>query len=196
MIQLLAAGMAEAQFLDSSQQPSELLPYTQCRLEGGLAPIAVERAPNLPMARPIDTSSGRKTVSVADGYRVMLAFPNTDPFVNLKIERSALGQYSSDKEGVLEQMQYMSANAANGATEFKRSVKRGIDVAELNRPDFKGGVISFYTLFDDKKSIIATAYILNQEADRRAFKDMADFRSRRDKFIQNYVSCMAAIRER
>jgi hypothetical protein len=145
------------------------------------------------MARPVDTVAGRKQVSVADGYRVMLTFPDSDPFVNLKIEVSTPGNYGSDKQDVLEGMAYMSANSTGSTMELKRSVRNGIDVAALSRSNLEGGVISFYTLFDDKKNIIVSAYILNALPGRRAFKDIAEFRSRRDRFIEDYTRCMATI---
>ncbi|HEY2531907.1 MAG TPA: hypothetical protein VGJ20_28935 [Xanthobacteraceae bacterium] len=192
LINSLAVATAQAQFLDSAQS-NLLLPYTRCPLEGGLSLIATDHAPNLPMARPVDTAAGRKEVSVADGYRVMLAFPDSDPFVSLKIEVSMPGNYGSDKQAVLEGMASMSANSTGSTMELMRSVKHGIDVAALSRSNLEGGVISFYTFFDDKKNIVVTAYILNALPERRAFKDIAGFRSRRDRFVENYTKCMAAI---
>src|SRR5258706_15462400 len=86
-----------AQLLNPSDRPSPLVPYTNCPLSNGLASVSVERAPHLPMARPVETPSGTRGVSVADGYRVILAFPNTDPFVNLKIEISVAGGVVGEK---------------------------------------------------------------------------------------------------
>src|SRR5882757_6095669 len=141
---LLAAATASSQLLDPSGQPSRLVPYTRCSFAGGLAPVSVDRAPNLPMARPVETASGTKRVSVADGYRVMLAFPNTDPFVNLKIEASVAGLYANDKQTVLEQMQAFAASAKGVSMSVERSTLNGVEIAALNNPTIDSSVISFY----------------------------------------------------
>jgi len=185
-----------AQLLDPSDQPSRLVPYTSCTLSGGLAPISVDRAPHLPMARPVETPSGTKRVSVADGYRVMLAFPNTDPFVNLKIEVSVAGRYAEDKGVVLEQMQAMAADSGDPNVRLERSVRNGVDIASLNRSALEGGVIGIYSLFDDAESMIVTAYVLNQLPGRRAYKDMDGYKKLRDAFLQEYIKCMAANRRK
>jgi hypothetical protein len=191
---LLAAFSASGQLLNPSQRPSQLLPYTQCKFNGGLAPLSVERAPDLPMARPVETPSGTKRVSVVDGYRVMLAFPNTDPFVNLKIEVSVPGQYAADKKVVLEQMDGMAASARGVKMSVERSSVDGVEIAALNNPSLAGSGISLYSLFDARRDMIVTAYILNQKADRRAFQDMDEYRKLRDAFIRDLTACMARSR--
>jgi hypothetical protein len=193
---LLTAATASSQLLDPSRQPSQLVPYTRCTLSGGLIPVSVERAPNLPMARSVETVSGTKRVSVADGYRVILAFPNTDPFVNLKIEVSVAGLYANDKQAVLEQMQALAASAKGVSMSVERSTLNGIEVAALNNPTVDSSIISFYSLFDDAESMIATAYILNQLPERRAFRDMLGYKTLRDAFIQDYTQCMAKNRRK
>ena len=162
---LLVAPSAHPQALQS-----RLLPYTRCPLSGGLASTTVERAPSLPMARPVETAAGEKRVSVADGYQIILAFPNTDPFVNLKVELSVAGRYAADKQIVLEQMQHMSATARGAAVKLERSATGGVDIAALNNPGLDGAGLGLYTFFVDAKNIIVTAYILNQLPNRRAFK--------------------------
>lgn len=143
------------------------------------------------MARPVETAAGEQRVSVADGYRVMLAFPNADPFVNLKIEVSMPGRYATDKQTILEQMQHVADTVRPMPAKLERSVREGIDIAGLNRPGIEGGALSFYTFFDDKEGIIASAYILNQLPERRAFQDVTQYRVLRDAFIEEYTACMS-----
>jgi len=187
----LLAGSAYAQLLSPSQQTSRLLPYTTCNFSGGLASTSVDRAPNLPMARSVETTSGPKRVSVADGYRLMLAYPNTDPFVNLKVEVSVPGQYASDKRAVIEQMETMAAGARGVSMKVERSTTNGVEVAALNNPTLEASGLSFYSLFDDRREMIVTAYILNQRPERRAFQDMASYKKLKDAFVAEYVQCMA-----
>ena len=158
--------------------------------------MSAERAPHLPMARPVETPSGTKHVSVADGYRVILAFPNTDPFVNLKIEVSVAGLYAEDKNVVLEEMQAMVAASGDPKLRLERRTRRGVEVASLNRSKLEGGVIGIYALFDDAESMIVTAYVLNQLSERRAYQDMEGYKKMRDTFVEEYIQCMATNRRK
>lgn len=185
LVGLLVAPSAQPQLLQS-----RLLPYTRCPLSGGLDSTLVERASGLPMARPVETGTGEKRVSVADGYRVILAFPNTDPFVNLKVELSMAGRYGADKQIVLEQMQHMSATARGAVVKLERRATGGVDVAALNNPGLEGTGLGLYTFFVDAKNIIVTAYLLNQVPDRRAFQSVAEYQSLRDRFVNDLVTCL------
>jgi hypothetical protein len=190
----LFASSAQAQLSDPGNSPSPLAPYTKCSFLGGLNQISITRAPGLPMARPVETARGRKTVSVMDGYRVMLGFENTDPFVNLKIEKSVRGHYDADKAVVFEQMQLMSQSAPAGAVaSLERGSLNGIQFAALNSETLSPGVVSIYTFFDDKREVMATAYLLNQVPQRRAFNDIHQYRALRDRFIADLTRCMAAL---
>ena len=188
---LLYAGPTCAQWAELPQSPSVLAKYTNCPMRGGLAAVYIDRAPRLPMVRPVETACGHKSVSVADGYRVILAFPDKDPFVNLKIEISTSGRYELDKQTILEQMQFL-ADDSSGGVPLERARRGEVDIASFTNPDFTHGVISFYTLFNDKKNIVASAYILNQKPERRAFQDMQQYRALRDRFIDDLVSCISS----
>ena len=158
--------------------------------------MSVDRAPHLPMARPVETPSGTKRVSVADGYRVILAFPNTDPFVNLKIEVSVPGLYAEDKGVVLEEMKAMVASSGDPNVRLERSTRSGVAIASLNRQTLEGGVIGVYSLFDDAESMIVTVYVLNQLPERRAYQDMDGYKKLRDTFLAEYIQCMATNRRK
>ena len=55
----------------------------------------------------------------------------------------------------------------------------------------RSGVVGFYTLFDESRGIVVTAYILNGDPQHRAFQSVAQYRELRDKFLNTYASCMA-----
>ena len=190
---MLAGNRVSAQLLDPAETSSVLAAYARCQFTGRLAASSIDRAPDLPMARPVETASGTKRVSVADGYRLMLAFPDLDPFVNLKIERSIDGRYASDKQTVLDQMQHMATNSHGTVVKLERHVERGIDIAALNNPSLAGSIISFYSLFNDKKGVILTAHILNQLPERRSFQNMEQYRVQRDRLVGDLVSCLASV---
>lgn len=56
-------------------------------------------------------AAGERPVSTADGYRLMLFRRSRLPLVNLKIERSAAGQFAADRETIVAYMQEMSASS-------------------------------------------------------------------------------------
>lgn len=183
---LLFAGPARA-------ADTDLAAYTRCPFEGQLTAVSIDRAAGVATPRTVDTASGNRAVSVADGYRVLLAFPATRPFVNLKVERSVTGQYAIDKQTVLDQMQYMADRTPAHTIALMRRTQNGIDVAALDNPALTSAVISFYTLFDDAHGIIATAYLLNQAPEQRAFKTIDEYGAMRDRFVRNMTACMARL---
>ena len=188
---LLVASLYHA--VPAVAAPSALLSYAGCPLGGNLTAVAIHpRTAGAPPARMVGSGSARQDVSVADGYRVMLAFPDTDAFVNLKIERSVPGHYAQDKQAVLDQMQAIGKRGPGGADALARSVDRGIDIAALNNPTLAGGIVSVYSLFDERQEVIATAYLLNQK--RRAFQSYEEYQGLRDRFIGDLAGCMAALR--
>ena len=175
-----------------SEMPSVLVPYTLCTFSDGLAAESVDRLNDAPMFRSVTTASGSESVSVADGYRVMLAYPNTDYFVNLKIELSIAGRFAEDKQHIVEQMREIVAHSSGRIMKLEQASSKGISVYGLNNRGIdNGGVASFYTLFDDAKGIVVTAYILNGDPQHRAFANMAQYLKLRDRFVSTYMSCMA-----
>jgi hypothetical protein len=191
VLYFVAAPSAWGQLLTAAA-PSTLVPYTLCTFSDRLAAVSVDRLNDTPMSRAVNTASGSKPVSVADGYRVMLAYPNTDYFVNLKVEQSVAGSFAEDKQHIVEQMQEIVAHSSGRIMKLEQTTTKGIAVFGLNNREIDtGGVVSFYTLFDDAKGIVVTAYILNGDPQHRAFDSMAQYLKLRDKFVSDYVSCMA-----
>jgi hypothetical protein len=113
--------------------------------------------------------------------------------VNLKIELSVKGRFSADKRNALEEMKHVS-DTSHGTPALERGMQHGVDMAALNRARLEGGVISIYSFFDDESGIIATAYILNQLPERRAFRDLQQYRILRDRFVEEFTSCMSMLR--
>lgn len=81
---------------------------------------STERLPAGVTARTVETASGPLSVSLADGYRQVIhrhgTAPLVNPLVNLKLERSAAGQFGADRAAILQQMTYM-AQMANMAAD-------------------------------------------------------------------------------
>ena len=187
------SGPADA--VDDARQSDPLRAYTTCRFDDGLEAVSVKRLPPGVQQRSVNTKSGRMPVSMADGYRVMLAYPNTDYFVNLKVEASASGRFAEDKKAIIEQMKLMSSQTQGEALPLEHTQMNGLDIFALNNPTLLGGgPISFYSLFDDQRGVVITAYILNQTPERRKFQSITEYRKLRDTFLSKYASCITADR--
>jgi hypothetical protein len=151
------------------------------------------------------TLAGPRSVSLADGYRVMLAYPSTEFFANVKVELSQDSRYPADKRTVVESVRYLanqSSKEARTSVPIDRPAYRGVDVYGVNFPtiDFYiannpptlgGGPIGTYVLFDDFRKMIVTVYFLNQRSGRRQFKTIEEYRTLRDRFLEDYTTCMA-----
>lgn len=183
-----AAGAALAQPADP------LRTLTTCEFGNKLRVQSVERRLAGAPARMVQTLGGPMPVSVAESYRMMLAFPDTKPFVNLKLERSQPGKLASDRSAILAQMSSFAATPGESVSPFKVVENNGMEIMALNSSSLDGGgVISIYTLVAEKSNVIATAYLLNQKPGERKFKDFQQYQQLRDDFIFSLAVCMAEL---
>jgi hypothetical protein len=169
-----------------------LRPLTTCAFGKDLQARSVSRWNEPRPWRMVQTSNGPKRVSVADGYHMQLAFPDTAPFVSLKLERSTPGRLAADRTAILAQMTSFAARPGVTVAPFKVIERHGIEIMALNNPSLdSGGVISVYTLISEKTNVIATAYLLNQKPSQRKFKNYQQYQALRDDFIFALAVCMA-----
>ncbi|MDL2355335.1 MAG: hypothetical protein QFF03_08770 [Pseudomonadota bacterium] len=184
---LCGAGAASAR-----ERPDDpLRPLTACPFGKDLQARSVARWPAGTPSRAVQTASGPMQVSVADGYRMLLAFPDTAPFVNLKLERSQPGKLAADRTAILAQMTSFAATPGAPVAPFKVLEREGVEIMALNNPTLSGGVISVYTLISERTNVIATAYLLNQKPAERKFQNYAQYQALRDDFIYALALCMA-----
>jgi hypothetical protein len=185
---LSGAGAAPAQ-----ETPADpLRPLTTCPFGKDLQARSVSRWKEPTPWRMVQTSNGPKQVSVADGYHMQLAFPDTATFVSLKLERSKQGRLGADRTAILDQMTSFAAKPGVTVAPFKVVERNGVEIMALNNPSLdSGGVISVYTLISEKTNVIATAYLLNQKPSQRKFKNYQQYQALRDDFIFALAVCMA-----
>jgi hypothetical protein len=164
---------------------------TGCTFGNDLQARSVSRWNEPKPWRMVQTANGPKQVSVADGYRMLLAFPGTAPFVNLKLERSKPGRLGADRTAILSQMTSFAAKPGATVAPFRVIERNGVEIMALNNSSLDGGVISVYTLISEKQNVVATAYLLNQKPSERKFKDFAQYQAQRDDFIYALALCMA-----
>jgi hypothetical protein len=140
----------------------------------------------------VQTRNGAARVSTVDGYRLMLHKESRAPLVNLKVEKSADGQFEQDRAAVLAYMELFSETRGEGATALEVTRQEGVEVMALNQPGIDGGgPLSFYSFTHQPSGVIGTAYILSQPPAMREFRNYAEYTSLRDRFVGKLVRCMA-----
>lgn len=165
--------------------------YASCRFDDGLQVVQVDRLPPGTKSRSVTTNGGQEEISLLDGYRIMTAYPNTDYFTNIKVERSDPASYAHDKRVAIENLEWMIANTSglqsNKATQvtFHGRVAYGLD-----RKNIEGGSQGVYILFSDTEDAIITIYFLNQRPEARKFSTVLEYQKLRDHFLDEFTNCM------
>ncbi len=187
---LLATLGAQAQ--DRTADP--LAPLAQCINRSQFQFRMQDRLPAGATTRVVKMAAGDRQISTADGYRLMLFRKSSLPFVNLKIERSAEGQFAADRDTIVAQMREMAARGKlPQQLPLETDARDGVEVLGLNNASIAQaqGIISLYTLLHAASGTVATAYILNQPADPRDFATDAQYQALRAQLIASLASCMA-----
>jgi len=169
-----------------------LEPYTKCEFGAGLVAVSVDRLPGTGVRhRSVVTAEGERRVSMMDGYRVLLAYPGTEYFANVKVERSAPDEYVSDRGVIVAGLEHLAATGgpAKGTVEHRHL--RGFDMVCLNNSTINvPGPISMYVLFNDSTQTVVTVYFLNQRAEQRRFQTFEEYAALRDAFLEDYTKCI------
>ena len=174
------------------QRDDSLKGHTSCDLNSGLRIVQVDRLAKGNTSRTVQTSKGDLKISLADGYRVMVAYNNKrDWFVNIKAEKSFPGEYERDKEGVIENLKF----AASTTTDLEQvePVKvsfNGYEGYGTSKRALTGNVVGMYVLFSDPDQTITTFYFINQNAKRERYKSIEEWRTIRDEFLNTYTTCI------
>ena len=167
-----------------------LEPYTLCKFSEGLSVVSAVRFPSDVASRPVKTLSGRKDVSIMDGYRILFSYPGTDIFANVKFEMLQPLGYQSDKKSIIEGMELLASSAKGVKDLLEHREYLEYEVYALNNRTISGsGPISMYTLFNDTESMVVTVYFLNQKAERRKFQSYEEYLELRDRFLDELMSC-------
>jgi hypothetical protein len=158
----------------------------------------------------------RERVSVIAGYRAMYAYPGTEYFANVKVEQSAAGQFEVDRRIMEEAIhseyrrkkeridtyfatnpqvkERAEANRLKGRDyiELEEGMRNGISYVSYveNVVGLTGATISQVHFFVPSTGISVTAYLIKQQ--RAKFKDIQEFRSLRQEFIDGYSAFLAS----
>jgi hypothetical protein len=174
--------------------PSSLKPYLSCQFEDGLKIIETSRhrqATSSDKFRTVETNGVEQKVSVVDGYRIMVAYPKTHYFANIKAENSNPDDYEKDKETVIANLKVITATA--GDIESKEPIKisyNGFEGYSSSRKTLNMGTLGIVMLFSDTRHQILTIYLLNQEPKHRKFQTMEEWQALRESFLNRYTACI------
>jgi hypothetical protein len=164
--------------------------YKTCKFVDGLEVVEVSPLTQGITARTVDTSKGKRQIDLLAGNRIMFAYPNTDFYANLKVERLPAQNYSELKHTLIDNFDYLLASGDNERNYSLEPLMNGFDIRGLDRGKIEGGVVGVYLLFDDATHDVMTIYFLNQEPNARKFQTLEDYRRLRDQFLTTYTSCI------
>jgi hypothetical protein len=165
--------------------------YTACKFSDGLT--VVDTSPLAPgiHARTVQTSKGPRQIEMAEGRRVMFAYPEKDFYANVKVEILPEKNYAETRQSLIDNFDYM-LNSGDGNTRNYglKPTLNGLDVRGLDRDKLEGGVLGVYLLLDDISRMVTTIYFLNQEPKDRSFQTLEEYRVQRDRFLAAYLTCV------
>jgi hypothetical protein len=175
---------------ESTSDSTSLAAYSNCHFSDGLQIVETSPLDRGVTSREVDTDSGPRQIDLVAGIRVMFAYPNTDFYANVKAEQLPADNYPQLKQALLDNFQHLAhGNTVNAA---QASPFNGMEVHGLDRDKLEGGVLGVYLFFDNREHVVTTIYLLNQEPLSRKFQSLDEYRSRRDRFISAYSSCIQA----
>lgn len=184
-ILLIAVPLAGGQ---PSQTPAALAPYTSCHFADGLQVVKLDPLRTSPMVRSVMTPDGSKQIVMLEGERIMFAYPFGDFYANVKVEELPAATFAEERQSLLGELAWLARTgevAAAGALQ----PMQGFEVAGVDRPALKGGVLGTYLLVDKEAKVVTTIYFLNQDP-LRDFHTVAEYQKLRDQFLQTYTSCV------
>ena len=192
LIIVSSLNSAPRSFGQSSKRDDSLKPFTTCELDNGLRIVQVDRLPKDVKSRTVTTSKGEQAISLADGYRVMVAYnEDRDWFANIKAEKSVTTEYEQDKEFVIENLKWAASTSKE--LESQEPVKVSLGEYEgygTSKRTLVGDTLGIYVLFSDVNHTIITFYFINQNPKRKRFQTIEEWRLLRDEFLKTYTTCV------
>ena len=165
----------------------------QCYISySGTKKLNVKGADKLPktaaISRELKSDSGIVEVSRIAGYRVLYYNKKKAPFVNLKVEKSAKGEYETDKKHLLWNLQYLGKNSSGlESKEVTEYEVNGYIIYGINRSSIeKGSNLGTYIMFPGS-DITVYFYFNNLKPKHRTIKSLDGFKKVRDLFFEEYT---------
>src|SRR6185436_3630616 len=113
----LAALLACAAMSAQAQTSAKLKPFAAC--EGFADGVRVKRETPRPASEPpwreVTAKGVTRKISVVDGVRVVYAYPEKEPFADVKAEASDPAKYADDKRELQRMFEAFAATEGPGA---------------------------------------------------------------------------------
>ena len=167
--------------------------YESCTFDDGLEIAKIDSLPPGLQQRSIDTTQGPKIIQMLDGRRIMFAYGvGGDFFANVKPERLSDDTWAIEKQNLLDELAAMLASQRDimPSRNLPETI-HGLEVHGLDRTELKGSTLGFYLLFDNKRHIATSVYLLNQKPLTRRFQTIEQYRDLRTRFLATYTGCVA-----
>ena len=180
-----AVAMASSSGIDPLQA------YTSCYFPDGLQILSVQPLAANVTSRTVDTANGSQKVDLLAGKQVLVAYPFTDFFANVRAEELPGDRYAAQKAALIANLAYMESQP--GGPEAAQSLPgrlHGFDVYGNNRTKLEGSVLGMYVMFDDVEHVATTISFLNQASWHRKFQTMDEYARLRDRFLTTYTGCV------
>lgn len=165
----LCAGLQPA---SAERQGDPLAPLVDCAADANeLEVLEKTRLPEHIVARRVETPSGPVRVSVADGWRLLLAARGSrKPVLNLKIERSQAPSFEADRGVLRAQMAYFVSRAP-GELPLRDEVHGGVELLALRRPESVArGASGVAILMHAPTQVVASATFLDDQVHESALQ--------------------------
>jgi len=190
LLSLLLACVATGSRADTYET---LKPYASC--EGFANGIRIKRQAR----RSVDEGPYREVTvkgvihkfSVIDGIRTVYAWPEKEPFADLKAEASDPKKYAEDKRELQRIFEVVAKTEGPGA--YTTLKGRGYSGQEVVKPALGGSMAAITQLFFDADKVVVSIYFPHFEnipTVARGFADHKQFVALRASFIQGYLDCI------
>lgn len=164
----------------------------RCRFADGLALVE-----NTPLAKGIEgrtvkTIMGPKNVPLTGGTRLMYAYPQTEPFANVKVEQIPARDYTQAKQDLIANFeQILTADDTSTRNYALKPRLNGLEIYGLDKKKLEGGTLGIYLFFADRTHTATTIYLLNGDAGARKFSTLEEYAALRDGFVGALTACVA-----
>ena len=140
----------------------------------------------------MQTAAGEKEITRIDSYRILVAYPKTDAFVNIRPEKSRPDAYIQDKQNAIEELRHLiSTGKEMESTEPIKATYNGFESYGLNRRTLEiGNTVGVYVLFNDTDQTITTIYFFNAKPKKRKFQTIGEWKTLKENFLNNYTRCI------
>ena len=138
--------------------------------------------------RIVPTSKGNVEITRADGYRILYKNEKMAPFVNLKVELSKDKFYEKDQKNLIENLKYMNSNSEGMESKNLNELEfNGYKIYGLSRGTIESGsTLGTFVMFPGN-GIVVYFYFNNLKPEYRNFESVDDYKTQRDKFLDEYT---------